>query len=55
MISKFQNVSLKEEGFERGNVVDYNDKLFPHLFNIFEIAAVYTASCRPVSANVTTY
>ena len=38
-----------------GYVVDYIDKLFPRLFNIFEIADVDTPSCRPVSANVTPY
>ena len=38
-----------------GHVVGYIDKLFPRLFNIFEIADVDTPSCRPVSANVTPY
>ena len=38
-----------------GHVVGYIDKLFPRLFNIFEIADVDTPSYRPVSANVTPY
>jgi len=38
-----------------GNIVGYIDKLFPRLFNIFEIADVETPSCRPVSADVISY
>ena len=38
-----------------GHVIDCIVKLFPRLFNIFEIADVDTPSCRPVSANVTAY
>jgi len=56
---KHQVVHLRLEftRFEKiiGDVVDYVDKLFHRLFNIFEIADVDTPSCRPVSANVTPY
>ncbi|MCK4783748.1 MAG: hypothetical protein KAV87_08365 [Desulfobacteraceae bacterium] len=38
-----------------GDVVDYVDKLFPRLFNIFETADVDTPGYRPVSADVIPY
>ena len=47
---------LREGGqWDVGDVVDYIDKLFPRLFNIFETADVDTPGCRPVSADVIPY
>ena len=37
------------------DVVDYIDKRFPRLFNIFYIADVDTPGFRPVSPDVMTY